>query len=415
MTGLVEKLKKQQKAYSDKKKKVEYLDVYTSEQASEYRGAFYPQDDQIHVFTSNVSSQNRSDLELDTTLAHEAGHRENADVYHLAMSPEQVFRVNCCDEVGQKIRELVLRRNEYLKTGNIDVFDDLNDDFSYYADAVKSGEITPLESARDIHSFDREMSFIMNKTMEEWNKKYGKRYELQNCIIAGEYFCRVGEYARSNEQNYNKALEQILTIGGVNFNKYRKTDFKCNNDEILKISKTVQNGNEAEIAALLSEEREGMMFFGGVIPSLRAKKRQQKKGYLTRHNPKSAIELEEDSGEQIITVEEKIKNLKELGWIDGSESPEELKEFLEMIKQDKETRVVYKETPKEREIPDLSDDKFIVKPSEKREKSSQSRAGRLKELRRLGTSRDNLGGGAGRIMRQNVNGSFGVVRQNFRD
>lgn len=42
MTGLVEKLKKQQKAYSDKKKKVEYLDVYTSEQASEYRGRFIP-------------------------------------------------------------------------------------------------------------------------------------------------------------------------------------------------------------------------------------------------------------------------------------------------------------------------------------------------------------------------------------
>lgn len=412
MTSLIEKLKKQQKAYSDKKEKVEYLDVYTFDQAGAYRGMFYAGPDQIHVFTSDVSSQNRSDLELDNTLVHEYGHRENADVYHLAMSPGQVFRVNRCDEVGQKIRELVLRRNEYLKTGNIDVFDDLNDDFSYYADAVKSGEITPLESARDVHSFDREMSFIMNKTMEEWNKKYGKSYEEQNTNIAKEYFCRVGKYARSNEQNYDKALEQILTIGGVNFNKYRETDFSCNSDEILKISETVQNGNEAEIAALRQELiDEGV----SVIPSLQATKRQQKKGYLTRHNPKSALELEEDSGEQIITVEEKIKNLKELGWIDGSESPEELKEFLEMIKQDKETKVVYKETPKEREIPDLSDDKFIVKPSEKREKSSQSRAERLKELRGLGENRSDLGGGAGRIMRQKINDGFSFARQNCRD
>ncbi len=46
--------------------------------------------------------------------------------------------------------------------------------FSYYADAVKNGEITPFESAHDIRSFDREMSFIMNQTMEEWNNKYGK-------------------------------------------------------------------------------------------------------------------------------------------------------------------------------------------------------------------------------------------------
>ncbi len=407
MTSLIEKLKKQQKAYSDKKKKVEYLDVYTSDQESEYKGTFHPKNNHIRVYTSNVSPQNRSELELDATLVHESGHRENADVYHLAMSPEQVFRVNLCDEVGQKIRELVLRRNEYLKTGNIEVFNDLNKDFSYYADAVKSGEITPLESARDIQSFDREMSFIMNKTMEEWNNKYGELYELQNYITAKEYFCRVGKYARSDEQNYNKALERILTIGGVNFNKYRETDFKCNDDEILKISKTVQNGNEAEIAALLSEQREEMMWFGGVIPSLRAKKRQQKKGYLTRYNPKSAIELKKYYSEE--TLEDIIKHYKSSGDIKRVKELEEIKKSRGNIKFE------HKETPKKKKIPDLSDDKFIVKPSEKREKSSQSRAERLKELRGLGENWNDLGGGAGRIMRQKINDGFNFAQQNFRD
>lgn len=407
MTSLIEKLKKQQKAYSDKKKKVEYLDVYTSDQESEYKGTFHPKNNHIRVYTSNVSPQNRSELELDATLVHESGHRENADVYHLAMSPEQVFRVNLCDEVGQKIRELVLRRNEYLKTGNIEVFNDLNKDFSYYADAVKSGEITPLESARDIQSFDREMSFIMNKTMEEWNNKYGELYELQNYITAKEYFCRVGKYARSDEQNYNKALERILTIGGVNFNKYRETDFKCNDDEILKISKTVQNGNEAEIAALLSEQREEMMWFGGVIPSLRAKKRQQKKGYLTRYNPKSAIELKKYYSEE--TLEDIIKHYKSSGDIKRVKELEEIKKSRGNIKFE------HKKTPKKKKIPDVSDDKFIAKPAEKREKTSQDRAERLKELRGLGTSRDNLGGGAGRIMRQKINDGFNFAQQNFRD
>ena len=407
MTSLIEKLKKQQKAYSDKKKKVEYLDVYTSDQESEYKGTFHPKNNHIRVYTSNVSPQNRSELELDATLVHESGHRENADVYHLAMSPEQVFRVNLCDEVGQKIRELVLRRNEYLKTGNIEVFNDLNKDFSYYADAVKSGEITPLESARDIQSFDREMSFIMNKTMEEWNNKYGELYELQNYITAKEYFCRVGKYARSDEQNYNKALERILTIGGVNFNKYRETDFKCNDDEILKISKTVQNGNEAEIAALLSEQREEMMWFGGVIPSLRAKKRQQKKGYLTRYNPKSASELKKYYSEE--TLEDRIKHYKSSGDIKRVKELEEIKKSRGNIKFE------HKETPKKKKIPELSDDKFIVKPSEKREKSSQSRAERLKELRGLGENWNDLGGGAGRIMRQKINDGFNFAQQNFRD
>lgn len=301
-------------------------------------------------------------MELDATLVHESGHRENADVYHLAMSPEQVFRVDRFDEVGQKIRELVLRRNEYLKTGNIEVFNDDSKDFSYYADAVKNGEITPFESARDIRSFDREMSFIMNQTMEEWNNKYGRFYEKQSAAKAKEYFCRVGKYARSDEQNYNKALERILTIGGVNFNKYRETDFKCNSDEILKISETVQKGNEAEIAALRQELiDEGIT----VIPSLQATNRQKKKGYLTRHNPKSVIELEEDSGEQIVTVEEQIENLKELGVIDESESPEDLEDLKESME---DFKYMYKKTPKKKKIPDLSDDKFIAKPAEKREK-----------------------------------------------
>ena len=245
--------------------------------------------------------------------------------------------------------------------------------------------------------------------MEEWNNKYGKFYEKQSAAKAKEYFCRVGKYARSDEQNYNKALERILTIGGVNFNKYRETDFKCNSDEILKISETVQKGNEAEIAALRQELiDEGI----AVIPSLQATNRQKKKGYLTRHNPKSVIELEEDSGEQIVTVEEQIENLKELGLIDESESPEDLEDLKESME---DFKYMYKKTPKKKKIPDVSDDKFIAKPAEKREKTSQDWAGRLKELRGLGTSRDNLGGGAGRIMRQNVNGSFGVVRQNFRD
>ncbi len=83
----------------------------------------------------------------------------------------------------------------------------------------------------------------------------------------------MGKYARSDEQNYNKALERILTIGGVNFNKYRETDFKCNSDEILKISETVQKGNEAEIAALRQELiDEGI----AVIPSLQATNRQKR-------------------------------------------------------------------------------------------------------------------------------------------
>lgn len=104
--------------------------------------------------------------------------------------------------------------------------------------------------------------------------------------------------------------------------------------------------------------------------------------------------------------------MKELGLIDESESPEDLEDLKESME---DFKYMYKKTPKKKKIPDVSDDKFIAKPAEKREKTSQDRAERLKELRGLGTSRDNLGGGAGRIMRQKINDGFNFAQQNFRD
>lgn len=64
---------------------------------------------------------------------------------------------------------------------------------------------------------------------------------------------------------------------------------------------------------------------------------------MTRHNPKSVIKLEEDSGEQIVTVEEQIENLKELGLIDESESPEDLEDLKESME---DFKYMYKKTPK---------------------------------------------------------------------
>ena len=66
---------------------------------------------------------------------------------------------------------------------------------------------------------------------------------------------------------------------------------------------------------------------------------------MTRHNPKSVIELEEDSGEQIVTVEEQIENLKELGLIDESESPEDLEDLKESME---DFKYMYKKMPKKK-------------------------------------------------------------------
>lgn len=403
MSNLIEQLKEQEKLYSDECKKIEYNRIHTTGYEESLKGGFKPSSGQISIFTSNEGAQNKSDIELTSSLVHENGHEESANVYHLEMSPEQIYQVAQCDEIGQKMRELLFRRNEYLKTGDLNVFNDLNQDFPYYAEAINKGEINPYKSAQDPKAFDEEMSFIMNRTMEEWQKKYGQFYESQNTTQAKEYFCRVGTHAQANEANYNKAIDQILNIGGVNFNQYRKLDFSEASPEIRELGEILQQGDISKI----NEKRQQFIDDGiSVIPSLQATSRQKRQGYLTQHNPQSNLPLEKSSEEVIITKEEKIKNLTEMGILDGSED----NAFLNLMGVNQDSVVKYEETPQKAKIPDLSDEDFIVKPTEKisqtlseeQTHSTNNTIQRLKELRGIGNNNEKLGSGAGKIMQRQL-------------
>lgn len=403
MSTFIEQLKEQEKLYSEECKKIEYNRIHTSGYEESLKGGFQPSSGQISIFTSSEGAQNQSDIELTSSLVHENGHEENANVYHLEMSPEQIYNVAQCDEIGQKMRELLFRRNEYLKTGDPNVFNDLNQDFSYYAEALNKGEIDPYKSAQDSKAFDEEMSFIMNRTMEEWQKKYGQFYEPQLTSQAKEYFCRVGSHAQENELNYNKAINQILNIGGVNFNQYRTENFSEASPEIQELGKILQQGD----ASRINEIRQQFIDEGiSVIPSLQATQKQKSQGYLTQHNPKSNLPLEKSSEERIVTKEEKIKNLTEMGIIDGSED----EKFLELLGADKDTVIKYEETPQKKKIPDLSDEEFIAKPSHETvqafpaepKHAENSTIQRLKELRGLGGNNGQLGHGAEKIMQRQL-------------
>lgn len=273
MSTLTDELKKQQKIYNNKKKSVEYLHIHSSEKEI-YKGIYHPSANQIHIITTDKDARNRSETERVSSLVHENGHKENSNVYHLQMSPSQIYQVNQCDEIGQTIRKLLYRRNEYLKTKDLDVFNEFDKKFSFYIEAINNKEISPSEAAHDREKFDQEMSFIMNKTQEQWNKEYGTIYDDQSNLCAKEYFCRVSHHALPNENNYNKAINQILTIGGVNFNQYRKQDFTCDSDEINQISKLVQTGNQAQINTM----RQNLIDEGvPVHAALQASPQQKKK------------------------------------------------------------------------------------------------------------------------------------------
>ena len=395
MSSLIEGFREQQKAYSDKKKKIEYLNVHTAEQEAPLKGAYSYASEQISTFTSDAGKQNDSELELNSTLIHEDGHAENADVYHLEMSPSQIHEVNECDEISQKIRELVYRRNEYLKTGDVNVFNDLNKDFTFYADAVKSGAISPEKSAFDKESFDKEMSFIMNGTMNAWQEKYGEFYKPQMEGCAAEYFCRVGKYAQHNQENQDKAFNQLLTIGGVNFNQYRNQDFSPVSPDVKNWTEIAAGKDEAQI---MTKRQELIDKGATVIPSLQADRRDRKDGYLTRKNPRSREELKAESGVNVVTAEEKINNLKKMGVLDGSED----KEFLEMLGCTEDTKIHYNKTPEEREIPDTTSDKFIKQPSKREKIPVMDRIKRMRELHGFGEKKEGLGNGAAQFMNTNI-------------
>lgn len=389
MTDLVEELKKQQKLYSDKKKEIEYLNVYTQEVENSLNGAYFFDTDRIMLYTSGVGKQNKSEIELTSTLVHENGHDEINHLYHLGMSPEEIHKLNKCDEISQNMRMLLYRRNEYLKTGDINVLNDVNGNFSFYKKAIESGEISPIASSQDKESFDKEMSLIMNGTMDMWNKKYEEAYETQLDGVSKEYFIRVGEKAQSNPKNYNKAVNEMLTIGGVNFNDYRQKDFTCNSEFAKHLTEVAKSGDKEQISHLQNEFKKEIK----ATPVKDVRWRDRRKGYVTKYDSNAKEELEANSGILVITPEAKIKNLENLGLLDGSEEDQEL---IKSLGCDKASEVHYTNTPETKEIPDVSDDNFIKQPTKE-----SKLAERLQELRGLKSGEKSIGGGAASLLNKN--------------
>ncbi len=363
MTDLVEELKKQQKLYSDKKKEIEYLNIYTPDYVSSAKGSYLDFADQIKIFTSDLANYHQTDLDLTSTLVHENGHDEVAHVYHLGMGPKELYKVAQCDEISQNIRSLLYQRNEYLRTGDIKTLDSVDGRFSFYKEAVEKGEISPILSSQDKESFDKEMSLIMNGTMDMWNKKFNPYYKTQLDLLTKEYIARVGEKAQPNPKNYNKAINEMLTIGGVNFNKYRQQDFTCDSELAKDLTELIETGEKEDIAYVQKEFKKEV----STIPTEKVKWRDRRKGYVSKYDTSAREELKASSG----TIVEDLGNGKSY-------------------------EIDYTQTPETKEIPDLSDDEFIKQPTKE-----SKLAERLQELRGLKSGEKSIGGGAASLLNKN--------------
>ena len=158
-------------------------------------------------------------------LMHEQKHRdnENQGMYAYAISKEQAYKLNMHDEISANMAELIYLRDEYLKTGDISVFEEDGERFSFYAKAIKNGEVNPFSNSKE--DFDKDMSLIVNRTRDMWVKDLGHiSYVEQNSGYALYYGEIDGKHAEFYDQNYERAKKIAYTIGGVDFTKYMDKD-----------------------------------------------------------------------------------------------------------------------------------------------------------------------------------------------
>lgn len=161
-----------------------------------------------------------------SVLMHEQKHRDNYNqgLYAYALSPEQAYKVNMHDEISANMASLIYLRDEYLKTGDISVFEQDGGRFSYYTDAIKKGEINPFSTKQE--DFDKEMALIANGTRDMWMRDFSW---TNSYLSTGKWYAQHrgeadGKHAAFYDENYDRAKKIMYTIGGVDFTKYMDKD-----------------------------------------------------------------------------------------------------------------------------------------------------------------------------------------------
>lgn len=202
-------------------------------------------------------NEKRNDFaESESILIHEQKHRDNylQGMYAYPMSMEQFYKCNMHDEISANICSLVALRKKYLETGDISVFDE-NNNFAFYKEALKNGEINPNSSYKE--DFDKEMRLIVSGTQKMWMRDYAEAYTEQNGIVALKYYDYSDKSAAYWDTNYQRSLKIAYNIGGVDFTKYIDKDVEIPL-EFEEIKKEYQNVYKELREAFQDERKENI-------------------------------------------------------------------------------------------------------------------------------------------------------------
>lgn len=159
-----------------------------------------------------------------TTLIHELHHHDNAwgGMYTYPVSAEQAYKINMHDEISANLAELVAMREEYLKSGDISVFDEKGSKFDFYKEAIENGKIEV--NSQNVSKFNDEMGFMANGVRDMWERDRAESYIKQNSSNAKLFYDKSGKYGRYYDENYQRAVKKAYDIGGINFSDYMDRD-----------------------------------------------------------------------------------------------------------------------------------------------------------------------------------------------
>lgn len=226
---LSEQLKKQAEKYADRMISIDFQ-VDTLANTTSRAGGYYLRSN--NTLTLNYHEDDEDMLaweqsSRDVILYHEQKHRSNAErgfkSYDINVSPEQYYKLCMADEISANMAELVYLREEYIRTGDISVFDKDGGKFAFYKEAVQKGEVNPLSS--DPKDFDKDMSLIMNGTQQMWVENFSEgSYDRTHRSMVEYYLAKHQGPVSENDETYLQQLDIAYTIGGVNFRKYMQKD-----------------------------------------------------------------------------------------------------------------------------------------------------------------------------------------------
>lgn len=173
--------------------------------------------------TEKLQKEFNSQKRLNSTRKHEERHQRNdRQGNNLAgISPRQYAQLIQTDEISANIAELLVQRQDYLKTGDINAIDE---EYDFYRNAIKNKQIVPGSRVKELE--EKEFDCIMNGSQRNWLDKFREEYHDQIIDLTERMMKNPLSTIQPNDKELERREQTALTfeINGrsVNLYKYRK-------------------------------------------------------------------------------------------------------------------------------------------------------------------------------------------------